>query len=166
MILRPFFDSDAFVIAEWLTDIDTVYKWSAEHIGRFPVNGSDILDLYKSEKREYPYTIYMTACDDDRNPVGHLLICFPVEDHSYARFRLVIVDSSRRGQGIGRQMISMALNYSRDYLGVKQVAMAAMIDNEEAVKCYEKAGFTKIGCPIKRLINGKEFELNEFIINI
>ncbi len=166
MILRPFLESDAAVIAGWLTDLETVYRWSAEHIGRFPVSSRDILDLYESEKKDYPYTIYMTACDDDRVPVGHLLICFPGEDRSYARFRLVIVDSTRRGQGIGRQMLSMALNYSRDYLGIKQVAMAAMTDNEGAVRCYEKAGFAKTGSPVKRVINGKEFELNEFTVNI
>ena len=60
----------------------------------------------------------------------------------------------------------MALNYSRDYLGIKQVAMAAMTDNEGAVRCYEKAGFAKTGSPVKRVINGKEFELNEFTVNI
>ncbi|MCR5020146.1 N-acetyltransferase [Ruminococcus sp.] len=61
------------------------------------------------------------------------------------RFGFVIVDSERRGQGLGKSMLAMAENYAFDFLGAEKITLGVFENNPAALHCYLAAGFSMIG---------------------
>lgn len=58
------------------------------------------------------------------------------------------------GKGIGTKLVQSASAYIMESLGAEAIAMDPRVNNERAIKCYEKCGFKKV----KAL---KEHELHE-----
>lgn len=70
---------------------------------------------------------------------------FP-NDSSFDEIRLgfVIVDDKRRGQGCGKEMLSLAIKYAFDFVKVKKISLGVFENNEIAIKCYESCGFKRV----------------------
>jgi RimJ/RimL family protein N-acetyltransferase len=56
----------------------------------------------------------------------------------------VYVRPTARGQGLGARLVSAAVDWARDRRLV-MVTLAAIVGNEGARRCYERAGFTVYG---------------------
>ena len=74
-----------------------------------------------------------------------MIVRFTDEEKKTARFGFVIVDSERRGQGLGRKMLELAKNYTRDYLLADKITLGVFENNPTALKCYRAAGFKEVG---------------------
>ena len=57
MKLRPYEKKDSGVICSWLSDEAALYKWSADRIGRFPLEGDELNREYyeKTYKMNFSY---------------------------------------------------------------------------------------------------------------
>ena len=145
MKLRPYEKTDSPVICSWLKDAAALYKWSADRIGHFPLSGDELNEEYYG--REYPTPMHpMTMTDDDGKITGHILLRFPEqEDMSHIRFGFVIVDSEKRGQGLGRKLLSLAKDYAVRKLGAKKISLGVFSSNPPAIKCYKSFGFKETG---------------------
>ena len=51
------------------------------------------------------------------NIVGYITLRTPADDSSEQRLGFVIVDDSKRGQGFGKTLVSMAVKYAFETLG-------------------------------------------------
>ena len=83
------------------------------------------------------------ARDDDGAIVGvATLVVFPIPTTRRAWIEDVIVDSSRNGEGIGRQLIDAMIARARE-LGCKTVDLTSRPSREAANHLYRSAGFDR-----------------------
>ena len=59
----------------------------------------------------------------------------------------VIVDDSKRGRGLGKSLVNMAVDYAFKQLGAKKVSLGVFENNTSAIHCYESAGFHRASRP-------------------
>ncbi|MBR1384792.1 MAG: GNAT family N-acetyltransferase [Ruminococcus sp.] len=140
--LRPYKACDADIIASWIKDEVTFRKWCADRYDSYPISGEDINSHYDS--MAYSDSFYQMTAFDESGVVGHLIMRFTDEQKSVLRFGFIIVDDSRRGEGLGRQMLELAVRYAFDILKAKKVTLGVFKNNEQAYRCYKAVGFKEV----------------------
>ena len=139
--LRPYCDSDACEIVKWIGDERLFRLWSADRYDKWPVTAEDINRQYAGRINSdafFPMTAY-----DEEGIKGHLIIRFTDSEKKTARFGFVIVDSSVRGKGYGREMLLLAMKYAFEMLLVDKVTLGVFDVNEKAERCYRSVGFVR-----------------------
>lgn len=145
MKLRAYAKEDSPVIAKWVRTEKELYQWSANIYGFFPLLPYSIDDNYVPAMKTGRF-IPLTAVDDEGNAVGHFIIRYPNEnDDSSVRIGFVIVDPDIRGNGCGRELMQLAINYVKDNLTATRIDLGVFDNNPKARKCYEAVGFTECG---------------------
>lgn len=139
MRLRPYKPCDGDVIAGWLTDEKTFAMWSAYRY-EFPLTGDQINARYDSA-RDNPTEFMMTAIDEKGAPVGYFLLRNADWESESIHIGFIVVDTSKRGQGHGKQMLTLAKRYCFEILGMKRITLGVFHINRRAMECYEKMGF-------------------------
>lgn len=144
MKLRPYKSCDAPVITGWIRDEDTFRKWGGGRFDSYPLTPAMLDEKYRENNGDcaesdnfYPWT----ALSDDSRPVGHFIMRYLGGDPARLRFGWVIVDASERGKGIGKEMLSLGLEYAFKLLGAESVTLGVFECNEPAHRCYRSAGF-------------------------
>ena len=145
MILREYRKEDADIICSWIRDEKSLYQWSADRLGRFPVSGDDLNRSYEPVLGcglFFP----LTAVDASGHAAGHLFIRIPdAGDRTRVRFGFVIIDPALRGCGKGREMLQNALDYAQKVLKAETVTLGVFANNPAARHCYESVGFRPVG---------------------
>lgn len=141
--LRPYKACDANIITKWINDEYTFRQWSADRYGKYPITPADMNSYYDRDKHND--RIWGMTAFDDTCAVGHLTMRFP-NDRSLDEIRLgfVIVDDKKRGQGLGKEMLSMALQYAFDFIKVRKVSLGVFENNVAAIHCYRSCGFQTV----------------------
>ena len=151
MILRPFNINDAETILSWCKDKHAFRLWSADRYKEFPAQPMEMQKQYDGDNM-FP----LTAVIGERI-VGHILLRFPLEDKSVIRFGFVIVDDSKRGEGYGKQMLHLAIDYAQQELGAHKITLGVFCNNLPALKCYQSVGF-KITGEDSYMIDGEKWK--------
>lgn len=145
MELRKYQENDSAVICSWIKDAKSLYQWSANRIGEFPLANNALNEEYTSMMKSNRF-IPLSAFDDDNNLVGHLLIRYPEEnDDSIVRFGFVIVAPAIRGCGNGKKMLQLAIDFSKNDLCASKITLGVFTNNDRARYCYESVGFQPVG---------------------
>lgn len=145
MKLRKYQKEDSAIICSWIKDEKSLYQWSADRIGKFPLADDDLDKNYEPTISNNKF-IPLTAIDEDGVVVGHLFIRYPnQEDNSVVRFGYVIVNPSIRGKGNGKRMLQLAIEYAKEELGASRVTLGVFANNDSARYCYEAVGFRRVG---------------------
>jgi ribosomal protein S18 acetylase RimI-like enzyme len=90
---------------------------------------------------------FVLLAEREGEPVGYAVIhiqegsydTFPLGDH-FAEIYSLSVMPDARGQGIGNQLLD-AIDERLAAMGITAVAVAAMVENEAALRLYERRGF-------------------------
>ncbi len=144
MKLRTYKKEDSANICSWIKDENSLYQWSANRIGKFPITDNDLNENYAPMIKGNRF-IPLSAVDDKGNLVGHLYIRYPYEnDDSIVRFGFVIIDPLLRGCGNGKKMLQLAINYAKNTLHASKITLG-VFSNNNARYCYESVGFQSIG---------------------
>ena len=144
MHLRPYQQSDSAAICGWIGDETSLYQWSADRIGKFPLAPQDLHEHYAPMLGD-PHFLPLTMVDAQETPVGHLLIRYPdASDTATVRFGFIILDPALRGKGNGIRMLRLAIEYAKQ-LGASRITLGVFANNPRARKCYESAGFRAVG---------------------
>lgn len=160
--LRPYHSGDAAQILRWIDSETTFYRWSAGRYGDYPIVPETLEAAYADCGADGPYPMVMT---DDGRAVGHLLLRYPDADRSIIRFGFVLLDTTQRSKGYGKQMIRLALAHAFDVLGARRVTIGVFADNLPALHCYQAAGFHLIpGLTEEYTINGQTWLCLELAI--
>ena len=157
--LRPYKKCDAQHIVAWIRDEHSFYQWSADRYNRYPITAEDMNDHY--EAFAYADNFYPMTAFDENGVAGHLIMRFTDEEKRRLRFGFIIVDSSRRGQGLGKAMLTLARKYAFEILGAESISLGVFSNNPSAHYCYEAAGFRDIGHSEQVEINGESWECVE-----
>ena len=139
MKLRPYEDKDASVINSWFKDEFSFRQWSANIYGTYPISPQDIIDNYARHESNGNFCALMAF--DENGIVGHLIMRFIDVERTVLRLGFVVVDPERRGQGLGKAMISLTLRYAFERLKVQKVNLGVFSNNEPAYRCYKSVGF-------------------------
>lgn len=145
MILRKYIKEDSAIICSWIKNEKSLYQWSADRIGKFPLSDDDLNKDYEPVITSDRF-IPLTAVDEMDNVIGHLFIRYPNEiDNSIVRFGYVIVNPAMRGCGKGKEMLKLAIDYTRNVLNASKITLGVFVNNDSARYCYESVGFRSIG---------------------
>lgn len=145
MKLRKYIKEDSAIICSWIKDEKSLYQWSADKIGKFPLMDDDLNKNYEPVISNDKF-IPLSAVDENDNVMGHLLVRYPDEtDNSTVRFGYVIVNPAFRGCGKGKEMLQLAIDYARNVLHASRITLGVFANNDSARYCYEAVGFRSIG---------------------
>lgn len=151
--IRPFRDSDEQTVLSWCTDEQTHRFWTAGVLGEYPITP------HKFQKTAN--TMRFVALDE-QEVVGFFILRYPQEDDlDTLRIGFVIVDPERRGQGIGKEMLKLGLNYAFGCCHANRVTLVVFDDNEPARACYSSIGFVATGNHESYVIAKKEYSCTE-----
>ena len=141
--LRPYKPSDAAYLLKWWegADEERFVKWSC---GKFdyPLSKEQLDTYFATWCLEEESGWLMTAMDDSGKPVGHFIMRLADYEESSIRLGFIVVDPGARGMGYGKEMISQALKYAFDVVGMKKASLGVFENNPQAKACYEGVGFT------------------------
>lgn len=142
--LRNYEKSDAKYIASWCENEIIFHMWCADEYDRYPISAEDINKYYgdKGEKQGDKLTAF-----DENGVVGHFTLRPIASEKGEIRLGFVIVDNKRRGQGLGKKMVQLALEYAHTRLNAKKVTLEVFENNKRAYKCYKSIGFKEFNPP-------------------
>lgn len=145
MKLRKYIKEDSAIICSWIKDEKSLYQWSANRIGKFPLHDDDLNKNYEpmiSNGRFIP----LSAIDELNHVLGHLFIKYPDEtNQSTVCFGFVILNPAIRGCGKGRELLQLAIDYAGSVLNAKKIILRVFSNNNNARQCYEAVGFRPSG---------------------
>ncbi len=128
-------------------DIRRIWRWSNKRYTR------NILRHPMHSLQEWERDIHRWLADDDAYP---LAIDKPTGEHigflvlkrlgkpweeRVGELNFIIIDSDYRERGYGTQAIKSALTYAFDEMDVNTVYLWTAVDNNAAIRCFEKSGF-------------------------
>ena len=140
--LRPYKNCDAMTIVSWISNEYAFRQWCADRFDHFPITAADMNNQYNSYAGDdwfYPMTAF-----DESGVVGHMIMRFTDDSKETIRFGFIIIDSEKRGQGYGKEMIRLALKFTFEILKARRVTLGVFENNPAAFYCYKSAGFHEI----------------------
>lgn len=145
LTLRTYQSSDAAVITSWLKSEYLMRQWCADRYDRYPVMPED-MNAYHARYIDGQHSRALTMTDGDEI-VGYITLRTPADDSTEQRLGFVIVDDSKRGRGLGKALVSMAVKYAYEVLGATKVSLGVFENNPCAIHFYEAAGFHRVSRP-------------------
>ena len=142
LTLRPYQPSDATVITSWLKSEYRMRQWCTDRYERYPVTPED-MNRYYERYIDGQHSRALTMVDGS-DIVGYITLRIPADDPAEQRLGFVIVDDSKRGRGLGKALVSMAVRYAFEMLRAMKVSLSVFENNTSAIHCYEAAGFHRI----------------------
>lgn len=137
--LRPYKREDGRFLINWLTEKRQMHMWCREYF-TYPFSEEQMNRYYK-ELEEDERSWGFTALDQSGTPAGSFKMTRADYNAESIHFGFIVIDPDRRGQGLGYEMVSMAVKYAMDLLGMKRITLKVFENNPGARRCYEKAGF-------------------------
>lgn len=145
LTLRPYERPDAAVITSWIKSEYLMHQWCADRYERYPVTPED-MNIYHERNIDGQRSRALTMMDDDVI-AGYITLRTPADNPKEQRLGFVIVDDSKRGRGLGKALVSMAVKYAFEILGATKVSLGVFENNPSAIHCYEAAGFHRVSLP-------------------
>ena len=141
MRLRPYIpETDFEIIRNWIADPRSHALWCANRF-EYPLsreNFNSVLRDIRIRNGDSPFT----AAGADGTAMG--FFCYSLHpDTNEGLLKFVIVDPAARGQGLGRAMLRLAVEYAFEISKADAVSLRVFTENPRAVRCYESVGFTE-----------------------
>lgn len=111
------------------------YGWDVE----FEALVAQVVSEYAAQAREHPGRVSAWIAEVDREPVG-CIFCMQ-KDAETAQLRLLLVEPSARGLGVGGRLIEECLRFARE-ANYERIMLWTNDVLTSARRLYERAGFT------------------------
>lgn len=136
--LRPFKLCDAPYLLQWFQDEKSFTMWSANKF-TYPLTMEQLIE-YKNRFDEDPNAWIFVALDEDGTPVGHFSMRNADYEKRSIHLGFIVVDTTYRGKGYGKEMVSLAIQYATEILKMTRVTIGVFANNEAAHNCYKSIG--------------------------
>ena len=163
LTLRPYKPLDAAVITSWLKNEYLMRQWCADRYEHYPVTPEEMntyYDRYIDGQRSRALTMV-----DNGDIVGYITLRNPADNPTEQRLGFVIVDDSKRGRGLGKVLVSIAVKYAFEALGATKVSLGVFENNPAARRCYERLGLTATGKYEVYHLMGEDWNFHEMEIS-
>jgi len=138
VVTRPVTAADYARLVEWVPDAAALYLFAGPSLVWPPTVGQ-----FEELAKRPGLSAWMAADDEHQAAWGHFDLTI---QGRAARLGRVIIDPRYRGQGLGQTLTRAVIEKARG-LGISEVRLAVVTDNEPAVKAYRRAGFKEIVDP-------------------
>ncbi|MEP6595921.1 MAG: GNAT family protein [Ginsengibacter sp.] len=158
--LEPFEKEDFDQLISWIDNEELLMQFAGPAY-TFPLTTQQLI-LNSEDKNKLSYKVIEPVT---RLVIGHAEIHLSTKNITLL-CRIIIGEHKFRKQGLGQEIVKKLLNISfRDLAGEK--AELKVYDwNTDAIRCYEKAGFTINPLKIReQIINGKTWTVLNMTIN-
>lgn len=145
MQLRSFTADLAATVASWATSPVEATRWCGHTDGLVPAAK---VATWATEDGVRPFGLYDA---DELVAYGELWLDDEEGEVELAR---LIVDPGRRGQGIGRTLVTELV--ARAQLSYPSVFMRVHPDNQAALRCYSAASFTRVNAELEAQWNAPQ----------
>ncbi len=137
MRLRPYRTSDFDHICSWIDDERAHMLWCGGRLP-YPLTAEAFNNTLAECARNGDCGLVLA--EDNGVPLGFCMLSIKDADNS-GFLRFIVVDNSRRGQGLGGQMLERVIRFAGELAGVDELRLIVFDANPSAQRCYEKAGF-------------------------
>ncbi len=148
MIQLEFFgEADFNQLTAWITDEHLMTNWAGS-LFRFPMNERNLAWYVENSNNleTSDVLIYKVIDTITAESVGHISLGSINRSEGTARISRVLVGSNTlRGRGICQGMMKELLKIGFQDLNLHRIGLGVYHFNEAAIRCYEKAGFSKDG---------------------
>lgn len=154
MRLRPYIPSRDFdIVRGWVTDRREHALWCADRFC-YPLERENFDSVLAAHSERFTDCAFV-ATEDNGRPLG--FFCYSVNTATNeGMLKFVVNDPLKRGRGVGKEMISLALRYAFDFTKAEMVKLYVFGGNIPAQKCYESVGFTEEGTDSVAFMFGEE----------
>lgn len=141
MRLRPFIsDCDFNEIKNWISNERIHAMWCANLI-KYPIEKENFDHVMIEEAARFSASPYV-ATTDDGQVIG--FFCYSVNlSTNEGMLKFVMVHPSKRGKGLGKAMLQLAIEYAFNITKADAVGLNVFPENIRAKKCYESVGFVE-----------------------
>jgi RimJ/RimL family protein N-acetyltransferase len=134
LTLRFYVAEDICYLKEWITDKTILFQYAGPGF-EYPITE---IQMREYQKKHPERQFYMGIFEDSAVAFGEII---PQDPESVRLGRLLVGDGRHRGKGIGTQFVKALLKEAKTNFMVNEVDLFVLHDNEQAIRCYEKAGF-------------------------
>ncbi|MBN1540361.1 MAG: GNAT family N-acetyltransferase [Candidatus Thermoplasmatota archaeon] len=148
MNAREVAPSDIEVLLEWFNDAETAKMMDDPHT-RYTREGL-FEAFFLREKLEFDL-----ICSDVEGgkPVGFISIYNVDRSTGSGEISYLIGDKTRRGRGLGKELIGLLVGYAFGELDLKRLEATVLPENGYSIKLLKNAGFREVG-----VLHGKFFD--------
>jgi RimJ/RimL family protein N-acetyltransferase len=133
--LKPFQKSDYSRLISWVDSAETLLQFAGPAFS-FPLTAEQLND-YCSDTARRCFKVLLT---DTGQVVGHCEVYFCEKTGWLGR--VLIGDTSHRGQGLGRHIVDALLRICFERFECAVVKLNVFYQNKRAIRCYKRCGFT------------------------
>ena len=137
--LKTYAPTDAKTVLSWINDEKTLKMWSRNTFSSHPITEDDLNSYYSAKSKEEKF--HPMSFWDNEELVGHAVMSL---DGDVARMGFIIIDPKLRGAGMGRKIVSLALDFAFSHNEIEKASLYVYDKNVSAYNCYVKLGFTKM----------------------
>ena len=109
------------------------------------VSVMDQRQWFEDLKKDKSKIIFAIKTVKEKKHIGNMGLYEIDESHKKAKLWILLGDKAFWGKGLGKEAVSLLLEYAFLHLNLKKVWLEVDKENIRAVHCYEKAGFIKEG---------------------
>lgn len=154
--LTPYNDSWFPLLQSWIPDKEVLLQYSGTHFS-FPLTQQQM----NTYRHEFPDRKLYMGLLNNITPFAFGEI-IPQDLNSARLARLLIGNPTLRGQGLGVAFVNALVSEAIQKMGVSIVELFVFSSNEQAIHCYQKAGFGFIPGEDKPLtVDGIEYTVRK-----
>ncbi len=148
---------DAEVFARWTED--DVYLRLLDDDPVRPEPPSQFASFATGHDGATSTYFHLRTLDDDRL-IGFVVLFNIKWRNQSAEMAIGIGNAADRGKGYGRDALRLILNYAFSELNLHRVGLTVLSYNEQAIRAYERAGFTREGV-LRQIVqrDGQRYDL-------
>ena len=139
LTIRPITEEDTDLILLWRNHPSVVKNF----IYRRPFTREGHLTWMREQVATGKVVQFIVEADGE--PVGSVYLRDVDTVHKKAEFGIFIGSEKARGKGYGTRATRLILKHAFEVMKLNRVFLRVFSDNKEAIRCYEKAGFSKEG---------------------
>ena len=136
--LRPAVVEDLPHLLKWVSSEEEMRVWSGPGF-RWPLSASQ-LPAYFEESRSGQRLLWSAVAMKDGALVGHASLALKAES-AIGRLGRVLVDPARRGEGLGRALVTSAVTAGFVQTRIDTMSLGVYRHNTAAHRLYESIGF-------------------------
>lgn len=135
--IGPFVPEDYPAMYCWANDVA-----AARLDGAFrPINLVDVLRQFENAAKDPSRVMFAIRRRNETAIIGYLFIQNINSVHRSADIGIRIGEEKNRGQGYGKEALTMALDYCWRHLNLNRIGLIVFRNNQRAISIYKAAGF-------------------------
>jgi len=142
--LRPFARGDYDRLIASAESRDFLYQWAGP-LFTYPLDRLQLERYLLTAIGDPPTHRIYTALDETGGPAGHIELANIDRVNRSANIARVLIFAGRRGQGLGRELLTLALAVGFDELKLHRLSLYVFDFNLAAIAAYEHAGMRTEG---------------------